>query len=165
MPPPKPGPRVSAKAVILRSGRLLAIECHDAAGPWYLLPGGGQDRMEPLEAALRREVREEVSVEVIVHRPLFIRDYIGSNHEYAAEDGNFHQVEIMFLCDLADPAAEPALGATPDKTQQAAVWLPLDRLLDLRFYPRAMVAPLQALAPRIAAGARDLPAEYLGDVN
>ncbi|HTL51565.1 MAG TPA: NUDIX domain-containing protein [Planctomycetota bacterium] len=161
---PKKGPRVSAKALILRDGQVLTIRCIDAAGPWYLLPGGGQDHMEPLEAALRRECREEVSVDVIVHGPVMLRDYIGKNHEFANEDGSFHQLEVMFLCELA-PGTEPSLGHSPDKTQDAAVWLPVAELHRHRIYPKKMIPRLQEIAREYATGRRKFEAEYLGDAN
>lgn len=35
--------RISAKAVIIQNGKLLAIKLNDGKEEWYILPGGGQD--------------------------------------------------------------------------------------------------------------------------
>lgn len=163
--PAKRGPRVSAKALIVRGDALLTIQCRDPQGPWYILPGGGQELNEPLEMALRRECREEVGVELIVHRPVLIRDYIGKNHEFANEDNRFHQVEIMFWCELPAGSPEPHLGHSPDKTQEATAWLPLARLAEFRIYPRTMIPKVQSMAAAWVATAALPPAEYLGDAN
>ena len=50
--------RNSAKAVILKDNKLLAIEKVDRDGQWYLLPGGGQEFGETLIDALKRECLE-----------------------------------------------------------------------------------------------------------
>lgn len=92
--------RVSAKAIIIRNGRLLATKNVDDKGVFYVLPGGGQQPGEPLPVALRRECKEEIGVEVKVGDLVLVRDYIGSNHEFAQWDGDVHQVELMLLCSL-----------------------------------------------------------------
>src|SRR5664279_5304494 len=108
-------PRISAKAVIVRDQRLLLISKHDAKGVYYLLPGGGQEQNERLDEAVKRECREELGADVEVGELLFVRDYIGRNHEFGATDTS-HQVELMFECRVAE-AYEPAIGATPDNDQ------------------------------------------------
>jgi ADP-ribose pyrophosphatase YjhB (NUDIX family) len=54
--------RNSAKAIIVREGRLLVTRNSDPEGDWYILPGGGQNHSEPLHATLRRECLEEIGV-------------------------------------------------------------------------------------------------------
>jgi 8-oxo-dGTP pyrophosphatase MutT (NUDIX family) len=153
--PPKPV-RVSVKAVIIVRARVLTVRNVDDRGHWYLLPGGGQTPGETLPEALSRECSEETGTGVLMGRLLFIRDYIGRNHEFAATDGDAHQLELMFECRLPRGAV-PAVGAAPDPYQDGIEWLPLDRLEDYRIYPSALRRLL----------ARPLPdrAVYLGDVN
>lgn len=156
--------RVSAKAVIVREGRLLVTRNVDHEGIFYLLPGGGQEAGESLPAAVQRECREEIGVEVEVHDLLLVRDYIGRHHEFAEVDQKVHQVELMFRCTLP-PDQVPRLGAAPD-SRQATVWrqtgiewLPLERLGEYRLYPRTLA---QALPARLASPATGHI--YLGDV-
>jgi ADP-ribose pyrophosphatase YjhB (NUDIX family) len=148
--------RVSVKAVIIAGGSVLLVRNTDDRGDWYLLPGGGQDHGETLEDALRRECREEIGAGVVMGRLLFIRDYIAARHEFAEEDGDAHQLELMFRCRLS-PGEKPQLGNTPDPYQRGVEWLPLKSLGDYRLYP----SPLRVLL------AKPLPRQtvYLGDVN
>ncbi|MDI6739140.1 MAG: NUDIX domain-containing protein [Candidatus Edwardsbacteria bacterium] len=70
--------RNSAKAVIINDCKLLVLEMRDEDGPWYALPGGGQQPGETLHAALVRECREEANAAVTIGELLFIREYIGT---------------------------------------------------------------------------------------
>jgi ADP-ribose pyrophosphatase YjhB (NUDIX family) len=149
--------RISAKAVIVVDGRVLLLKHRDGEGDWYGLPGGGQRHGETLAQAVERECFEETGLRVRMGRLLFVRDYIAKNHEFAQEDGDAHQVELMFECTLAGGGV-PRVGAIPDAMQIGVEWVDLVRLRDLRMYPRAM-------ASLLAAGVRNGHPVYLGDVN
>lgn len=56
------GIRNSAKALILRDGKLLALRMQDADGVFYILPGGGQQTEELLPQAAAREAAEELGL-------------------------------------------------------------------------------------------------------
>lgn len=149
--------RTAAKAIIIEDGRLLCTKNQDEKGIFYMLPGGGQENGENLIETLRRECLEEISAKVIVGEVLFIRDYIEKNHNRKAPDSRFHQLELMFACQLqAD--TQIGNGANPDPRQVGVEWIDLERLEELRFYPRdlktALRSPLESLRT-----------EYLGDVN
>lgn len=149
--------RTSAKAVIVIDGRVLAVKKTDASGPWYLLPGGGQNPGESLTDALRRECLEEIGAEVEAGELIHVRDYIGANHEFADEDPDFHQVEFMFLCELPE-GYTPRVGETPDIDQTSTEWLDITSLDGTRFYPKTLVPILRALPERTHP-------TYMGDVN
>ena len=116
--------RVAAKAVIIEDGCLLAIHLAHKNGDWYGLPGGGQEPGETLHDSLRRECLEEIGVGVVIHDILFVRDYMGKNHEFADTDSDVHQVEVMFACTLAG-SERPRVGAAPDTDQLGVEWLEL----------------------------------------
>lgn len=52
--------RNSAKAIVIKDGKLLAIKISDGREEWYILPGGGQESEELLPQAVEREVAEEI---------------------------------------------------------------------------------------------------------
>jgi 8-oxo-dGTP diphosphatase len=148
--------RTAAKAIVIRDGHLLAIKCQGQLGPFYILPGGGQEPGEDLVACLRRECREEIGVDVDVGALRYVRDYVGRNHSLASFEGDVHALELMFACTLH---GEPAQGGTtPDQNQVGVEWLPLARIDEYPLMPRALRARL-----READGS---PAPiYMGDVN
>lgn len=154
--------RNSAKALIIRDGHLLVnrMENRPPDSHWFIVPGGGQEPGETLDETLRRECREEIGVNVQVQGLRLVRDYIGSNHEFAEFDSG-HGVEFMFVCSLGD-GVEPGLGPVPDsgpRSRQVGVeWLPIDRLEQFPLYPKALRPLLRDI---------DNPAQpvYLGDVN
>ncbi len=149
--------RNSAKAIIIKDGRLLAIKLVDEEGFWYCLPGGGQEPGEALHDALRRECLEEVNAEIEIGDLRFVRDYIGKNHEFAYHDSDVHAMELMFLCRLTEHSV-PRPGAVPDTAQVGLEWLDLDNLDSYRLYPLG----LRALIAR--HNDPDVPV-YLGDMN
>ncbi len=117
--------RNAAKALIIRDGCLLAMKMRFEDGVFFILPGGGQEPGETLAEAVRRECREELGAEVIVHELRFVREFLRERP---------HRVEFMFRCTLA-PEVAPGAGDRPDEGQLGAVWLPLARLPQTRLYP------------------------------
>ena len=149
--------RNSAKAVVLRDGRLLALQKKDAHGVYYVLPGGGQRPGETLRQALQRECLEEIGAAIEVGVLRFVREYIGRHHEFADLHRKRHQVEFIFEAHLRGDDA-PAKGEDPDRRQIGLEWIPLDRIEQYPLYPAVLKDLLQA------EPGGESPV-YLGDVN
>ena len=149
--------RIAPKAVIIEGGRLLVVENVDKQGVWYMLPGGGQQPGETLSEALQRECLEEIGAQIEAGLVVSVRDYIANNHEFAEDDTDAHQVEIMFECRLA-PGSKLGMGSAPDSMQTGVAWLALERLGEYRLYPAA-------LKQMLVGGLPEGGAQYLGDVN
>jgi 8-oxo-dGTP diphosphatase len=151
--------RNSAKAIIVRDGKILCIRGQDPSGHpsavFYCLPGGGQMNGETLVEALIRECCEELSVEVTVGSLKHVREYIGDKYGDGRHGEDWHQIEFYFRCEIA-PNAECVPGIEPDSYQMGLEWLPLHQLADYRFYP-------EALAPLLIYG--ETAPVYLGDVR
>lgn len=153
----KIGIRNSAKAVIIKDGKLLTIKISEHGGTYYILPGGGQKHGENLHQALQRECKEELGAEVEVGELLFVREYIGNNHELAKYHSHAHQVEFMFLCNIKGETI--GQGGLPDKGQAGVEWLPINRLLEYKLFPQALRSKL------ISYYQGDKANTYVGDIN
>lgn len=148
--------RNSAKAIIVENNCLLAITQQDPDGFYYILPGGGQEPGETLHRAVQRECWEELGAEIEPGALLFVREYIGQNHEFAAHDDDVHQVEFMFECRITTRDML-GTGPLPDDNQIGIAWLPLHTINEYRLYPLS-------LRPSLRLIGSDLPI-YLGDTN
>lgn len=149
--------RNSAKAVIIKDGKLLLTKNEDQFGVFYLLPGGGQEPEENLHEALERECREEISADISIGDIRFVREYIGKNHEFAQWDADIHQIEYMFECELL-PGSELKNGTVPDSTQVGIEWIELEKLKYCRIYP----AVIKQVINEDGSFKKQV---YLGDVN
>ena len=104
---------------IVSAGRLFATErgYGDWAG-WWEFPGGKIEPGEAPEEALRRELREELSLEIRVGEEVARVEY-----DYP----KFHLSMRLYLC---EPLGEPVL-----KEHTAARWLNADELESVRWLP------------------------------
>lgn len=124
--------RTSAKAVIIRNGKLLAIKLNDGKEEWYILPGGGQDDEEILPQTVEREVKEEVEVEVKCKDLLFVIEGVHGE--------SFHRIDLVFLCDYIGKATNANLHS--DTNQIGFDWLDLSVLNRLPLYPSKLRRPI-----------------------
>ncbi len=149
--------RTAVRAVVIDGGRILAVRLRDRDGDFHLLPGGGQKSGETMHDTLRRECMEELGVSIRIGEFLFVREYIGRNHDFSYRHANFHQVEVVFRCEL-EGASLLRMGSGRDMRQVGFDWLDLSTLGEQRFFPKV-------LADFVKDGEIVVPRHYLGDVN
>ena len=100
---------VSAKALIVQDKKILLLKnTNDVTGldgseaKWEL-PGGLVEIDEPLEAALIREVLEEIHIEIRIGKVVSVHDRWWNNFQFA--DGRMldvRQLAVGYLCSLQE---------------------------------------------------------------
>lgn len=81
-------------AIIVNDGKLLAMK--NERSPYYYLPGGRVHMNETAEAAVLRELKEELDIDAEIIRPLWLAQ------SYFDEDvtkQKFHELCLYFLVD------------------------------------------------------------------
>ena len=140
--------RVRTAGVAIRDGRVL-LHREEQPSPWTnsALPGGGVEMHEASDAALVREFREELGVDVRVGRLLWVVD-----NRFPHEDERWHEIGFYWEV-LVDPALA-ALGAEPTidcdswfgrEIRLHWAWQPLDRLDGIELKPSFLVDGLRDL--------------------
>ncbi len=117
--------RNSAKALIIKDGKMLALKIRDQDEEWYILPGGGQTAGELLPAAACREVAEELGILVDCGELLFVIE--GPQGEV------FHRVDLVFHCEYRSDLPDAVLSG--DTNQIGYDWLEIATLNRTPLYP------------------------------
>ena len=117
--------RNSAKALIIKDGKLAAIRISDGGEEWFIMPGGGQESGELLTDAVRREAAEELGLEVQPTELAFVIE--------GAEGEPFHRVDLVFLCEIIRPIPNAVLHS--DINQTGVEWLDIATLNTSKLYP------------------------------
>jgi ADP-ribose pyrophosphatase YjhB (NUDIX family) len=100
---------------------LLQHRSHADGRSWWTLPGGGIEPGETEEDCVRREMREETSLEVRIERLLL---------EQAGHPDGFYRWLKTYLCTFTAGEASP--GYEPEPEAAASYALTAVRWLDLR---------------------------------
>jgi 8-oxo-dGTP pyrophosphatase MutT (NUDIX family) len=116
---------IIARAVIRRDGQLLVARQRTKS--WSFLPGGHVEPGERVEAALVRELSEELGTEAK------IAGFLGAvEHGYTEDGTTHHEINLVFEVTITD--TEPA--SQEDHLQFH--WLALDDLADADVRPDAL---------------------------
>jgi len=117
--------RNSAKALIIKDGKMLASKINDNGDVFYIMPGGGQESEETLEEAVRREVKEEFGLIVEPKTLEFVIEGVTGE--------SFHRVDLVFLCEYIKEIHDAEI--TGDYNQIGFDWLPIENLMNEPLYP------------------------------
>ncbi len=117
--------RNSAKALIIKDGKMLASKINDNGDIFYIMPGGGQHTEELLTDAVKRECEEELGIEVEPKSLEFIVEGLRGE--------SFHRVDFIFLCNYIGEIENAKIHE--DKNQIGFEWLSIENLMNEPLYP------------------------------
>ena len=124
--------RTSAKAVVIKNGKLLVIKLNDGNEEFYILPGGGQDNEEQLPQTVEREVREETGINVRCNDLLFVIEGVHGE--------DFHRIDLVFSCEYSGISENAELCC--DNNQIGFEWLDLSVLNKIPLYTSKLRRPI-----------------------
>ncbi|NHJ22634.1 MAG: NUDIX hydrolase [Candidatus Lokiarchaeota archaeon] len=126
-------------AVILNDQILLIKQRYYKDGrEYWMLPGGGREEGETEEECIKREIKEETNLDVLVEKLLL---------DLPGKKDNFYPFYKTYLCkplnDNAQPGSEPELESGLDLEIVEVGWYdlhseanwPTDRIFKRFFYP------------------------------
>ena len=116
---------------------------------FWSLPGGRCDILEPSAEALRREMREELAVEVGVERLLWV---VENFFQYGGR--SYHEMALYYLISLPDGCGYLDKERTYRRLEENGVvliyrWFPLDTLRSVRLFPSFLHEGLGDLPPSV----------------
>lgn len=120
-------------ALFLKEGHILAMR--DERSPYSYLPGGRVKLGETAEAAVLREVREELGIDARIVRPLWL------NQAFFAEevDGlRYHELCLYFLMEQERTGLwekGPRFAGCERRHTHMFEWLAFEELEEAYFYP------------------------------
>jgi 8-oxo-dGTP diphosphatase len=139
-----------ARLIVIRQGKVAAIERFRAGQHYFVLPGGGVEEGETIPEAARREAAEELGVAVVLGKLRAVIHAVsgdGSALRHWCFDASTDSADIAI-------AGGPESDPKPEDGTYAAVWIDLATLDPERVWPFA-------LARLIVAHQGNWPAEVL----
>lgn len=130
------GVRSTVKLIIINDGKVLLNRCHDRLnGDYYSLPGGGQEKYETLDHAIRRECLEETGYSVVPERFVALFEEINESPIFREEYPQYaHKMLHIFVCSLASTdTVEPC---ETDDLQVASEWIELSDVENRNLLPK-----------------------------
>ena len=140
-------PQLRVAAIIVRDKQLLLVEHRKRGEHYWVLPGGRLEGLETLATALRRELNEELGLDVQVGQLVIISEMLAPDR---------HVVNLMFHAEIGE-GAEPRLDRA-DPVLAGWQWVSTDQLPRLDFRPPIADAVRAVIAEKFAG-----PVRLLGD--
>jgi ADP-ribose pyrophosphatase YjhB (NUDIX family) len=136
-------PQLRVAAIVVRGTQILLVEHRKRGEHYWVLPGGRLEGLETLEAALRRELREELGLDARVGELVIVSEMLAPDR---------HVVNLMFHAEIGE-GAEPRLDRA-DPVLAGWQWVSTDQLPRLDFRPPIADAVRAVIAENFAGRAR-----------
>ena len=142
--------RSTAKAIIVKDGKILLNKCYgDAFGDYFSLPGGGQHQHETLEEAVVRACLEETGYTIAPIRLAAICETILTEESRSNDpEHSHHRVYHIFICEILGDEKITPTGKDGTQTEIGSEWVDIntiDAINVTRLFPIAVRDNIQGI--------------------
>ena len=120
--------------VLIHENRLLVMT--DERSPYYYLPGGRVSMNEERTMAIKREIKEELDVEVEATQLLWIVENFFVEQQSQEQ---FHEIGMYYLLQLTEEdilkRGQEFIMNEGGYKKLSFLWLPLEKIKHLNIYP------------------------------
>ena len=120
--------------VLIHENRLLVMT--DERSPYYYLPGGRVSMNEDSTMAIKREIKEELDVEVEATQLLWIVENFFVEQQSQEQ---FHEIGMYYLLQLTEEdilkRGQEFIMNEGGYKKLSFLWLPLEKIKHLNIYP------------------------------
>lgn len=120
--------RENVRGILLDSDQKIALLCNGGNGNYWELPGGGVEKGETIEFAVRRELKEETGANSTIEKEvgLIIEKRFGDTDW---ETGLIQHV-YSYICNINGPKGEPELTPQEIESGMQVHWLEVEDALE-----------------------------------
>lgn len=125
--------KVVARCIVIRGSELLVQV--SKKGDRYRLPGGSVNDTETIVECLKREMYEELGVDIEVGKLLYIVESF-----YRRRNKIVHEIGFYFLCRFSDERSRDIVSR---EKHVEIYWSPLDQLEEAKFRPPVLLTVIR----------------------
>ena len=128
-------------AIIIHNGRILMVKNNRA--PYFYSVGGRVKFDDTCDEAVKREVKEELGVDLEIDRPVFL-------HELFFDEGttkeHFHEVSIYFLMKTPENVEKIICASVDERgSREELCWIQIEKFGGYEAYPNFFATELMRL--------------------
>ncbi len=128
-------------AIIINNGNILLVK--NPKSTYFYSVGGRVHFNETCEEAVRREVKEELGINMEIDRPVFFHEQFFDEKDTKE---HFHEISIYYLMKMTENIEDIICDSfTENEIKEALVWLPMDSLDKYTVFPRFFATELSNL--------------------
>lgn len=118
---------IRVSGIVFKDGKVILVKHENSYnGVYYLLPGGGLEKDETIEECAKREVKEEIGLDVETESLAYYENVVSK------DDQTLH---LIFRCSIKGGKIE---SLDPDKKVKQIVFLDSEELKKINFFPRKL---------------------------
>lgn len=123
--------------IVKKDNKILVSEGYDKTKneTFYRSIGGGIEFLEDSKAALKREFKEELNIDISVG------EFVGISENIFTYNGkNAHELVLFYNVDINDSNYKEKYYIIDDNCESYAVWIDIDKFIngELTLYPKEM---------------------------